>query len=48
VSYIQIDAAISHGSSGGALINTKGQVIGVTTAGSEDGQNINFAVPINW
>jgi S1-C subfamily serine protease len=47
VSYIQVDAAISHGSSGGALLNTKGQVIGVTTAGVDDAQNINFAVPIN-
>jgi S1-C subfamily serine protease len=47
VSYIQISAAISHGSSGGALLNTYGQVIGVTTAGLDDAQNLNFAVPVN-
>jgi S1-C subfamily serine protease len=47
VSYIQIDAAISHGSSGGALLNTRGQVIGVTSYGWAEGQNLNLAVPIN-
>ncbi|UOO38568.1 trypsin-like peptidase domain-containing protein [Oscillospiraceae bacterium CM] len=47
VSYIMIDASISHGSSGGALINTAGEVIGVTSGGYEDGQNLNLAVPIN-
>lgn len=47
VTFIQFDAAISHGSSGGALLNTKGQVIGVTSAGSKTGQNLNLAVPIN-
>ncbi len=47
VSYIQIDAAISSGSSGGALVNTLGQVIGVTTATFTAGQNLNLAVPIN-
>lgn len=45
--YMQISAPISHGSSGGALINEKGQAIGVTTAGYVEGQNLNFAVPIN-
>lgn len=43
--YIQITAAISPGSSGGALLNSKGQVIGITAAGLEDSQNLNFAVP---
>ena len=41
---IQFTAPTSHGSSGGALINTSGEVIGICTAGVEDGQNINFAV----
>lgn len=44
---IQITAAISSGSSGGALISEKGEVIGVTFAGIEEGQNLNFAIPIN-
>jgi hypothetical protein len=47
VSYIQISAPISHGSSGGVLINEKGEVIGVTSAGMENGQNLNFAIPVN-
>lgn len=44
---IQISASIYHGSSGGALFNSLGQVIGVTYAGSEDVPNVNFAIPIN-
>ncbi len=44
---IQITAPISHGSSGGALIDTGGKVIGVTAAGISSGQNLNFAVPID-
>lgn len=46
--YIQISAPISVGSSGGALINAKGQAIGVTTAGFFNGQNLNFAVGTDW
>lgn len=46
--YFQISAQIYHGSSGGALINDNGQVIGVTTAGFSDaGADLNLAVPIN-
>ena len=47
VDYIQITAPISHGNSGGPLINSYGEVIGVNTMGFTDGQNINFAVNIN-
>jgi S1-C subfamily serine protease len=47
ISYIMISAPISSGSSGGALINSTGQVIGVTNASYSDGQNLNLAVPIN-
>jgi S1-C subfamily serine protease len=45
---LQITAPISPGSSGGALFNMKGEVIGITTIASLWGaQNLNFAVPIN-
>ncbi len=44
--YILFSASISHGSSGGALFNEDGEVIGVTSASYEAGQNLNFAVPI--
>lgn len=43
---IQITAPISHGSSGGALLNVKGQVIGVTSSGIPIGENIGFAIPV--
>src|SRR5215475_13256806 len=44
----QISAPISQGSSGGALFNSRGEVIGVITSLLKSGQNINFAVPINY
>ena len=48
VSYIQISAPISQGSSGGALLNKYGEVIGITSAGYEDGQNLNLALPMTY
>ncbi len=44
VSMIQFTAPVSHGSSGGALLNLYGEVIGIITAGIDQGQNINLAV----
>ena len=45
--FIQLDAPISSGSSGGALIDTTGRVVGVTSATMTAAQNINLAVPVN-
>jgi tetratricopeptide (TPR) repeat protein len=45
--YIQITASISHGSSGGAVVNDKGELIGISTLTAEEGQNLNFAIPID-
>lgn len=42
---IQFTAPTSPGSSGGALLNLYGEVIGISTAGIDGGQNINLAVP---
>lgn len=44
VDMIQFTAPTSHGSSGGALLNMYGEVIGISTAGFDNAQNINLAV----
>ncbi len=44
VDMIQFTAPTSHGSSGGAVLNMYGEVIGISTAGFDSGQNINLAV----
>jgi S1-C subfamily serine protease len=45
---LQISVPISSGSSGGALFDSHGLVIGMTAAGVRDAQNLNFAIPINY
>jgi serine peptidase DegS len=52
--FIQTDAAINLGNSGGALVNTKGELVGINTAVIDSGQGsqsppegIGFAIPVN-
>ena len=47
VELIQTTVPISPGSSGGVLLNTLGELIGITTSSFEGGQNINFAISLN-
>ncbi|MBV8467563.1 MAG: trypsin-like peptidase domain-containing protein [Burkholderiales bacterium] len=47
-SIIQTSAPISPGSSGGGLFDTRARLIGITTFQDSTGQNLNFAVPVDW
>jgi len=46
--YIQIDAAINPGNSGGPLVNDKGQIIGVNSFIIRGGDNLGFALPVDY
>jgi S1-C subfamily serine protease len=48
VALLQITAPISSGSSGGPVMNARGEVIGVATMGVRGGENLNFSVPVRY
>ena len=48
INYIQHDAALNPGNSGGPLVTTSGEIIGVNTFIIKDGNNIGFSLPIHY
>lgn len=45
--YVQTDAPVNPGNSGGPLVNKAGEIIGITTAKFSEAENMGFAVPVN-
>jgi serine protease Do len=45
--YIQTDAAVNPGNSGGPMVNASGQLVGITTAKFTEADNVGFAIPVN-
>lgn len=48
ISYIQHDAALNPGNSGGPLVDQEGRILGVNTFIIRDGQNIGFSLPVSY
>ena len=48
LTYIQTDAAVNPGNSGGPLFNTKGEVVGITNMGITAAESLNFAIPTRY
>lgn len=48
VRYIQIDANVNLGNSGGPLLNQRGEVVGVVSMKNQGGEGLGFALPINY
>jgi len=46
--YIQHDAALNPGNSGGPLINEKGEIVGINTFIIQNGNNVGFSLPVNY
>lgn len=44
--YIQTDAAVNPGNSGGPLVNVNGEVVGITSCKFQNADNVGFAIPV--